>query len=353
MSTRTAGGIDLDDGGALVAADTQGLLRGAAQAGALVRVTASARAEGVLRPLQGMTPRSVVLVAGSGPARHAADLVGEIGASGAGVPVVRARQVPRWVGPLDVVVVLADDPGDLQLAQTVARAAGRGSEVVLVTPEEGPLAAAGGGRALRLPPRVAGPEATGFLRFVAAGLAVLDELAVLSTDVDLAGLADVLDGEAARDHPGRELFASPAKALAARWSGREVVLAGAGPATVLLAEHTSACLLRHAGVSATAADLSDVLAAGTRLERSGGSDGDPLFHDPEIDGPLEHDPVRVVVLATEDERVAASLRLRVLRDTELLTAVEPGTELPGGTLAELVVLAARVETAAVYLGLIR
>lgn len=352
MSTRTAGAVDLDDAGALVAADTHGLLRGAAQAGALVRATASARADGVLGPLRGMSPRSVVLVAGHGPARTASALLSELGTAGAAVPVVRARVVPRWVGPLDVVVVLADDAGDLDLAHAVARAAGRGSEVVLVTPEEGPLAAAGGGRALRLPPRVPGPDSTALPRFVAAGLAVLAELGVLAEAVDLGAVADVLDVEAERDHPGRELFASPAKALAARWSGREVVLAGAGATSTVLAEHASDCLLRHAGVSAVAAELSDVLAAASHLERAG-SDVDPLFHDPEIDGPLEQDPVRVVVLATEAERVAASLRLRVLRDTELLTGVEPGSEPAGGAVAELLVLAARVETAAVYLGLTR
>ncbi|UZJ25552.1 TobH protein [Rhodococcus antarcticus] len=351
MSTRTTGTIKLEDGAALLAADAHGLLRGAAQAGALVRAAASEQAEGVLSPLRGMSPRSVVLVAGHGPARHAAALLAQLGTAGAGVPVVRAGLVPRWVGPLDVVVVLADDPGDLELAATVARAGGRGSEVVLVAPAEGPLAVAGGGRALRMPPRVQGPDATALLRFVASGLAVLDELDVLGAPVDLASLADVLDAEAARDHPDRELFASPAKALAARWSGREVVLAGAGPATTLLAEHAGACLLRHAGVSAVAAELADVLVAGGRLDRSAGSGVDPLFHDPEIDGPLEQDPVRVVVLATEDERVAASLRLRALRETELLTAVEPGTPPPGGTLGELLVLAARVEIAAVYLGL--
>lgn len=353
MSTRTAGVVDLEDAEGLAAADTQGLLRGAAQAGAMVRATAAARSEGVLSPLRGMTPRSVVVVAGHGPARLAAALLVQLGTAGAGVPVVRAGLVPRWVGPLDVVVVLADDPGDLELAATVARAAGRGAEVVLVAPAEGPLATAGGGRALRFPPRVPGPDATALLRFVAVGLAALDELGVLAEGVDLASLADVLDAEAARDHPGRELVASPAKALAARWSGREVVLAGAGPSTTVLAEHTSACLLRHAGVSAVAAELSDVLVAGARLDRSAGSDVDPLFHDPELDGPLERDPVRVVVLATEAERVAASLRLRAVRDTELLTAAEPGAVPAGGTLGELVVLAARVETAAVYLGLTR
>lgn len=347
----TADRLDLDDAAGLVAADTGGLLRGAASAGAQVRATAAAVEEGGLDGLAGHTPRSVVLVGGRGPARHAAAVLQELAAHTTAVPVLQASTAPRWLGALDLVVVFADDPGDVELAASVARAANRGADVILATPAEGPLADAAGGRALRLPPRVVVPDGMGFVRFVAVGLAALGGLGVLPS-VDLAALADVLDTEVERDHPDRELFASPAKALATRMLGRELVFAGAGAATTLLAAHASRCLLRHAGVSAAATDLSELLAAAGRPDRPGdGARLDPLFHDPEIDGPRHGQPMRAVLLATAAERGAAVLRARVLPDVELQHADEAVDEQPCGVAAELVVLAARVETAAVYLSL--
>jgi len=339
----TADRLDLDDAAGLVAADTGGLLRGAASAGAQVRATAAAVEEGGLDGLAGHTPRSVVLVGGRGPARHAAAVLQELAAHTTAVPVLQASTAPRWLGALDLVVVLADDPGDVELAASVARAANRGADVILATPAEGPLADAAGGRALRLPPRVVVPDGMGFVRFVAVGLAALGGLGVLPS-VDLAA-------EVERDHPDRELFASPAKALATRMLGRELVFAGAGAATTLLAAHASRCLLRHAGVSAAATDLSELLAAAGRPDRPGdGARLASLFHDPEIDGPRHGQPLRAVLLATAAERGAAVLRARVLPDVELQHADE---EQSYGVAAELVVLAARVETAAVYLSLAR
>lgn len=364
--------VTLEDGAALQAADTQGLLRAVASAGAQVRAVAAAVAEGELAGLDGVAPRSVVLVSSGGPAGHAVALVQQLVGVGSAVPVVAVSATPRWVGALDVVVALGDDAGDLELAASVARAVGRGADVVLVTPAEGPLAAAGGGRAVLLPPRVRVPDGTGLLRFLAAALAVLGVVGAVPP-VALDALADALDVEAARDHPGAEVFASPAKSLAARTVGRRLVIVGAGPLGTVLARHATVALLRHAGVTAVAAELDDALVA-TRHPGMAGTGGvdplfraplfrdplfhDPLFHDPELDGPPPQDRVRVLVLAVGSERTRLAQRTAALVDAVLLTGTDtdsdedaPVTTDLVGAVAELVVLVARVETAAVYAGL--
>ncbi len=147
--------LDLDDVDALLAADVDGTLRFAALGGAQIRATAAAVHENALARLHGMQPRSVVLVSGEGSASRAAELTQAAVGSRIGVPVLGAVGTPPWVGPLDVVVVAGDDAGDPRLVESVDSALRRGAEVVVVAPDEGPMRAAGAGRALLLPPRVA------------------------------------------------------------------------------------------------------------------------------------------------------------------------------------------------------
>lgn len=346
----------LDDASALLDADTGGLLRGAASAGALVRATAAAVGEGALDALDGHAPRSVVLAWASGSARYAGELVTAVAAATSGIPVLATHTVPRWLGPLDVLVVLADDGGDTLLAEEVGRAGRRGAEVVLGCPEEGPLAAAGGPRAHRLPPRVPVPAGMTFPRHVAVAAAVLAKLVGPGSPAgDFEVLADALDAEAASNHPAREVFRNPAKRLAARMSGHECVLAGAGAPGTVVAEHAAALLLRHAGILATAATLSDVLASPARHRSVDRDQRASLFHDPQLDGPLVGAAHRVLVLATAEEHAQAQAHTQILDDVEVLTATEAGA--PGasgvGALPQLMVLAARLQTAAAYLGLLR
>jgi len=338
---------DLDDAARLLAADSGGRLRGAASAGALVRAVAVAAEEGALARLDGATVRSVVLVAPRGPAQRAAVLLQALLGDVSSVPVVHAAHTPRWVGALDVVVVGTDDPGDAELAESVARAVGRGAEVVLAAPQEGLLTPAAAGRALLLPPRVPVPDGMGLMRYVAVGLAVLAALRVCETP-DLAALADELDGEAERNQAGRDVFANPAKALALRCSGRRLVIAAESPASVVLGAHLAAALLAHAGVVAAAVELAQALLAQS-VPAAGAVDS--LFYDPEIDGPLAAPPLRTLLLGTSAELAALGARSAALSDVELVVgAIESGV-LQGNPVVELFQLAARGETAAVYLGL--
>lgn len=373
--------LDLDDVASLEAADTGGGLRSAASGGALVRATAAAISEDALARLQDLRPRSLVLVSGAGRAARAAGLLIAALGDRTSMPLVPATSIPPWVGPLDVVLVAGDDAGDPRLAEAVDRALRRGAEVIVAAPDEGPLRAAAAGRATMLPPRLPVLDHNRLLRFFAVGMAVLaavDPNRVGPLVPDLNELADLLDAEALRDGPQHEAFHNPAKTLATRMQQRpRLVLAGDTAATTELAVHGCEVLLAGAGKIATAATLAESIAAHGRLVEAAGvsaPDFDPLFHDEQLDGPAPVQQVRVFVLTTSPDEFAVRRRLGVfsadagLVDADLVNvdaeaAATAGTPAagaegqplapaPGGELAQLAVLALRLEMAAAYLRLL-
>lgn len=349
--------LDLDDGDALVSADTEGVLRSAAMGGAQIRATRSAVEEGALERLQGLRPRSVVVVTGAGRAGRGAGILTAVLAERIGFPLVRATRTPVWVGPLDVVVVAGDDAGDPRLVQAVDAAVRRGAEVVVAAPDEGPLQAAAAGRVVMFAPRVRALTRHGLLRYFAVLLAVLrvvgserwgDEVP------DLEQLADAVDGEALRDRPDSEVFHNPAKSLASRMQGRRIVLTGDTESTVELARHGAEALL-HAGRVATASELPDVLsAAGTFRVDQALSAHDSIFHDPELDGPPPASPVRTFVLSADADRTLVERRIAVLGDVDLVVASSDEGQVPSQRpeLEQAAVLVGRLDMTAAYLQLI-
>ncbi|MBO0677681.1 TobH protein [Mycolicibacterium sp. S2-37] len=358
--------IDLDDADALLAADRDGLLRAAAMAGAQVRATAAALDEGLLESLRSpQPPRTVIWVAGRGTAQTAgAVLAAAFGASIA-APIVVVAEAPPWVGALDVMIVAGDDPGEPLLVTAAATAVRRGARVIIAAPYEGPLRDATAGRAVALAPRVWVPDDFGLVRYLAAGLAVL-QVVDPGLRVDLGELADELDAEALRNSPGRDLFTNPAKALAERITGRDVVLAGDEAATLALARHGAAVLLRVAQETVAAVGLPDVLVAlRAGFGRSGSTGSDAgyapsIFHDEELDGPLPR-RVRTLVLTTGRDRADVAARVSGYDDLEVVDpddvpeAVNAGPPAPGAGRLEqqLAKLAVRLEMTAVYLRLVR
>lgn len=363
--------LDLDDADSLTAADSMGALRSSALGGAQVRATAAAVSEGALARLDDLRPRSVVLVTGAGRASRAAALLIAALGGRAGLPLVDVTETPPWVGPLDVVVVAGDDAGDPRLVESVDRAVRRGAEVVLAAPEEGPLRTAGAGRASSLPPRVPVQDLHALVRYLAVGIAVLvavDKSRSGALVPDLDALADALDAEAVRDHPGNEVFHNPAKSLAARMHNRRTVLAGDSPATTELARHGAEVLLRGGATVASASSLGDVLAVGSRLgavstgSSAAGAGYDPFFHDEEFDGPAPAEEARIFVLSTDDDRLALQRRVAALPTADTVTADNvPGADSalfdsgrPAGRVNEieqLATVAVRLEMTAAYLAL--
>lgn len=349
--------VDLDDSDGLLDADRDGLLRAAAMAGAQARATAAALDEGVLDALRSdLPPRSVSWVAGAGTAATAGALIGAALGASMSAPFVVASEVPPWIGALDVVIVAGDDSGDPALVTAAVTGLRRGARVVVVAPEEGPLREAAGGRAVVLSPRLRVPPEFGLSRYLAAGLATL-HVVDPAMHVDVAALADELDAEALRNSAGRELFTNPAKALAERMSGRQVVLAGNAPATLVLARHGASALLRVGLQPVAAVGLSDALVAIRSGIGRGAMDYEAsIFHDEELDGPLPA-RVRTLVLSTGEERSALAARLSGFDDIDVVSADDvpdvTGPAIDGRPEQQLSVLAVRLEMAAVYTRLVR
>jgi hypothetical protein len=205
-------------------------------------------------------------------------------------------------------------------------------------------------------PRLLVSDEFALVRYLAAGLAVL-HVVLPSLSVDLAELADALDAETLRNSAGRDLFTNPAKSLAERMSGRDVVLAGGNAATVALARHVGSILLRVAQQPVAAVGLADVMVALRRgLASSPTSYESSIFHDDELDGPLAT-RVRTIVFATEEERPATVAMLSGYDDVDVVSAddvPEAVTARPSGRPEQqLVMLAVRLEMSAAYLRLVR
>ena len=360
----TQAAIDLDDVEGLLAADRDGLLRAASMAGAQVRATAAALDEGDLDVLKSdHPPRTVIWVAGRGNAETAGTMLSATLGGSVGAPIVVASEAPPWIGALDVLILAGDDPGDPALVSAAATAVRRGARIAVVAPNEGPLRDATAGRSASLAPRLWVRDDFTLARYLAAGLAIL-QVVDPGLRVDLAALADELDAEAFRNSAGRELFTNPAKALAERMSGRDVVLAADNAATLALARHAAAVLLRIAHQSVAAVGLGDALVA---LHAGlGGADGPDreasIFHDEQIDGPLPR-RVRTFVLATDAERPVVVARVSGLDDVDVINAedVPEMADAPEATVApatgrpeqQLAMMAVRLEMTATYLRLVR
>ncbi|BBY79668.1 TobH protein [Mycolicibacterium pulveris] len=349
--------VDLDDVDGLLAADRDGVLRGASMAGAQVRATAAALAEGELDALRAdQPPRTLIWLADRGNGRTAGSLLAAAVGASVGTPIVVAAEVPPWIGALDVLVVAGDDPGDPVLVSAAATALHRGARVVVVAPAEGPLRDVAAGRAVMLAPRVWVPDEFSLTRYLAAGLAILNVVSP-GMQVNLDALADELDAEAFRNSAAHELFTNPAKTLAHRMSDREVVLAGDNPATLTLARHGASITLRVAHRVVAAVGLADALAA-LRAGFGGPPGDDRLFHDEQIDGPLP-ERVRTFVLTTDAERQVVLARVGGLDDVDVLNAedVPDGEAAPtiddGRPERQLAMLAVRLEMTAAYLKLVR
>lgn len=345
--------IDFDDVDGLFQADREGLLRAASSAGAHVRAVASAVGEGVLESVAGARPRTLIWLAGRGTAATAGRLLAALLGEATGQPIVLASGAPPWIGPLDVLVVAGDDPGDPALAAAVSTAARRGARVVVAAPFEGPLRDAAAGRAAVLAPRLPVNDAFGLCRYVAAGLATVSAVDP-GVRVDIGALADELDAEALRSSAAREVFTNPAKALADRMLSRRVVFAADSAAPLALAHHASALMLRVAGELASAAALADVVAAMRAGLLRAGDPVDALFHDEELDGPLP-DRFRVLALTVNAERSVVAARTSGFDDVDLVGAedVSNGSPGVGGVEQQVCVLAVRLEMAAVYVRLVR
>lgn len=338
----------LDDPARLAEADSTGLLRAAAMAGAQVRAIGELAAEiGLADRLDIGRPRALVLVVRPGVGRAVTRLLAGLLAPSCPVPVVIADAVPNWIGALDVVFAHTDDPADRELAAGIERASRFGASVVLSGPEDGPVAASIAGKGILLGPRLPVPPELTFARGLAAGLLCVNALGLLVADVQ--ALADQLDAEAERGHLARDSFTNPAKALALRLAERTPLLWGLDPLAVAVAEHAAYALGAHAGTVCDVAEYRQAVARPALLRAAIASTSDrDIFADPDDSGQPRP---RVLLLAVHSGPAADAARHEATHTLPGTGVVAPADEIAGDDPVRAGVLALRFDLAAVYLGL--
>lgn len=340
----------LADPARLADADTAGVLRATAMAGAQVRSCIELAAEaGLATRLDVGRPRCLVLIARPGVGHGAVALLAALLSPGCPVPVVIADVVPSWIGALDVVYAHTDDPGDRELAASLDRAVRYGATVVLSGPSDGPVAAAVAGHGVLIAPRVVVGSQQALPRALVSGLLTVNAMGLLNADLD--SLADQLDTEAEKSHLAHESFVNPAKALALRLAERTPLLWGLDPVAAAVAVHAGHALASHASV---VCDVADYRQAATRsaLHRSavGGTRGHDIFADPD-ESDVTGAKMRVVLIAVRSGPSVVAAR----RDAEDMLAgadiLDISEEIEADEPTRAAVLALRFELAAVYLGL--
>lgn len=348
----------LGDPAALLALDTNGVLRSAATAGAQVRSAAASALDAGIGDLAGHRPRSLVLLRRPGASVSAAAMLAALIGPAGPVPVVLADTMPSWIGPLDVVIAHTSDAEDTELADSVGLAVRRGAEMVLSAPADGPVASAGAGRVRMLEPRIPVPAGLDLPRALAVGLTTIAALGLLPAVLEpgLEELADVLDAEAERNQPGHEPFMNPAKSLALRLADHTPLLWGSDALAGSVAEHAVWALATHAGVVAHGSDVARAATATGLIRAVEQVASHDVFHDPFDDPPAsEAPPVRLVLIGTAEEDPAQVALRRTGRDTFAADVVHPVEEVARGVrhaaLLRAGLLASRFDVAAVYLGL--
>ncbi|MDY6049005.1 MAG: hypothetical protein SPI77_00290 [Corynebacterium sp.] len=200
-----------------------------AQEGAQVRAVVTWVREGGLADLDGLTPRSLVILASDRLSAAAADLVISHYPA-APFPTVVTGALPPYVGALDIVVVIGSDLEQQWTTEAISTAVNVGAVTITVGYPDELLS-----DAHLQPPDI--PFAPGYslakqCACIAAALSGPGE----HTAVMLDELARELDEEIAAVHPSRGAEVNPARHLAEQYQYRPIVHAGPAPLTRLIAE---------------------------------------------------------------------------------------------------------------------
>ncbi|MEW2255565.1 SIS domain-containing protein [Streptomyces sp. NPDC047869] len=365
--------LDSPDG--LADADTRGLLRGAAEAGARVRTAVRHATEaGVAELKPDGRPRAVLIAGPGAAATHTADLLGTL--AGPGSPVIRLAptgvapaagalrwEIPGWVGSVDLLLIATPDGTEPSLSLLAEQAYRRGCSVVAVAPAHTPLAEAiAAAHGMFVPMATAPYDQEEPLAASSPGvfwamftplLALLDRIGLLSAAPDaLEKVADRLDHIAERCGPAIAAYSNPAKTLAAELADALPVVWTEGPATGPAGRRFAAALAELAGRPALVAELPEALAAHSALlagPLAASADPDDFFRDRVEEPPAMH--ARVVLL--RDRPIGGLTAAPAARDLALshdtpISELEPDE---GDELEALAELIAVTDFAAVYLAL--
>lgn len=277
----------LDDPVALLAADER--LRSLATLGARLRVAAGSADLSRLDASDLMVrPRGLIALGAE------ARLLRAVLEPGCPVPLVawNIDGLPGWVGPLDMVVVLASQGSDRDLMGAVAESVRRGASVLVAARPDSPIAEQAASRStVVLPTSAADPLAT-----VVVTLAALHRVG-LGPLVNPELVAECADRAAEACSPHRNLAENPAKDLAVSLADAEPLVWGGSVLAARAARRVAEALRRASGRPALAADASALLPVLAAAEPR-----DP-FADP-FEGQATQRPVLVVLDdGSDDERL--------------------------------------------------
>ncbi len=337
-----ASGFDpqvLDDPERLAALDSGGMLRALATGGPQVRAALTSTREADLGRIVAQGRPRALVVAGSGTAGLAGDLLAACTAVTSPTPVhvVKGSGLPGWVGPLDLVVAVSCSGTAEETLAVAEEAARRGTSLVTVGAANSALArlaeqargvhvpVAGGGRASR----------ANLWSLAVPLLALADGLALAAATGEMfARTADRLDLLAEACGPGRDSADNPGKALAAALADALPVIVGSGGFGEVWAYRFACQLAANAKVAALHGALPEaghqlIVTFDGRLARS--RQGEDFFRD-RIEDPDAGTQLTLVLLrdAVEDARVLAGRRaLRAVaeaRDVPVRELVADGAD---------------------------
>ncbi|RCK70737.1 hypothetical protein DT076_04865 [Desertihabitans brevis] len=242
----------LEDRAALERADP--LLRRLAGAGARIRVEAGAAAQPIatLRAEVADQGRPRAVIAVGTEARLVRSLLEPV----CPVPMMAwpGSTLPGWVGPLDLVVVLAAHGGEQALVRAAHEAVRRGSRLLVTAPAGSAVVDAAGSRATAvLPTTTSDPLAA--VAVVAAALHQLE----MGPPVDLEGVATALDRVAEECSPFVDLSTNPAKDLALALADAQPLVWGGSVLAARASRRVAEALRAASGRPALAADADALL----------------------------------------------------------------------------------------------
>ena len=346
----------LDSVDRLAEADSDGVLRALATAGAQVRESLALTGEAdVAGELAGVRPRAVLLAADPEADDAAAVLAALTSGPEAAAPVVRqdGPTLPLWAGATDAVLAVTQAPTAAAVPALVDAAARRGLTVLGVGVDDSTLHEACGRNRVPFVALPAGrhPRAAlwGLLvpLMVAAG-----ELGLMPrTGEDLARTADALDALAERVGPSCETFGNPAKSLALDVGESLPVLVGTSPAAGAAARRMAGQL----ALAGRAAPWGTLPLATTRLGgllAGGNTASDDLFRD-RVEEPAPARPRLVLIRDGSDPDHMRALADQLLADCSRrgVGVSEVAAEEDAGLVGRLGSLIALLDFTAAYVGL--
>jgi glucose/mannose-6-phosphate isomerase len=351
----------LDDADALALADPGGMLRIIAGSGAQVREASAFAFEAGVEALADERPRAVILSA-VGSSAAACEVLRALVADDVPLPLIEASgpTLPRWVGPLDLVIAVSRSGTAQPTLDAVTEAGRRGCRVVTIASPRSPLDVLGDRvRGLTLPADKAARQTRASLWSLTVPLiAVADALGIVAIPPgDLALAADRLDAVAEICRPGSDSFVNPAKKLAVDIAGSLPVIWGAGALCRLAAKRFARQLHSNAKYPALDGGLQEAAHGSVALFDGLFAATSPadVFRDPFDDPAPETMPLRAVLVRdAEDVESEGDAGLR--RAAEYL-AGERGVRTsaiaadPGRPIERLAQLIALGDFASVYLGL--